>query len=125
MNKKTQIEILQDVLQELHAIKKGLPNGELAIIQKKLEDLDEGQTELRESIKTIRKRLFNPDDGIVVETNKNIEFRDGILDGKIELYDLKVQEFNNMLEWKKNIQRALWIIYSAILGVIIKLLFFQ
>lgn len=125
MAKKTQSEILNDVLNELYTIKKGLPNGELVVIQKKLEDLTKGQTELRESIRTIQKRLFNPDDGIVVETNKNKEFRENVLEDKVELYDDKVVEFNNLLEWKKNITRGLWVIYSALIGIVIKMLFFD
>ena len=39
MIKKTQSQILNEVLFELQEIKKGLPNGEITLIQKSLEDL--------------------------------------------------------------------------------------
>ena len=74
MVKKTQTEILNEVLIELQEIKRGLPNGEIVLIQKSLEDLEEGQKSLRSEIRTVQKRLFNPDSGIIVEVNKNTEF---------------------------------------------------
>ena len=43
MAKQTQTQILNEVLTELQEIKKGLPNGELALMQKSLEDLEKGQ----------------------------------------------------------------------------------
>ena len=56
MVKKTQSEILNDVLVELQEIKKGLPNGEIVLIQKSLEDLENGQKTLKNDIRTIQKR---------------------------------------------------------------------
>ena len=74
MARQTQTEILNEVLTELQEIKKGLPNGELALMQKSLEDLEEGQKSLKSEIRTIQKRLFNPDSGLIVEVKKNTEF---------------------------------------------------
>ena len=74
MAKQTQTEILNEVLIELQEIKRGLPNGEIALMQKSLEDLEEGQKALKSEIRTVQKRLFNPDSGVIVEVNKNTEF---------------------------------------------------
>ena len=117
MPRKTQTEILTEVLIELHDIKKALPNGELKLIKKSLTDLEEGQRGLKSEIRTIQKRLFNPDNGLIVEVNKNTEFLE---DNKQDLKDL-----DNLISWKSNVTKALWVVYSAILGVIIKLLFWD
>jgi len=117
MAKQTQSEILTEVLLELQEIKRGLPNGELALMQKSLEDLEEGQKSLKREIRTIQKRLFNPDDGLIVEVNKNTEFLE---DNKQDLKDL-----DNLISWKGNVTKALWVIYSAIIGVITHLLFWK
>mgnify|MGYP001581315632 FL=1 len=117
MVKKTQAEILNDVLSELQEIKKGLPNGEIVLIQKSLEDLEEGQKSLRSEIRTIQKRLFNPDNGLIVEVNKNTEF-------KVE-NQKNIKDVEGLMSWKSNVTKALWVIYSAIIGVIIKLLFWN
>tara|TARA_R110001583_G_scaffold32478_1_gene110754 strand:- start:609 stop:959 length:351 start_codon:yes stop_codon:yes gene_type:complete len=115
--RQTQSEILTEVLIELQEIKRALPNGEMVLIKKSLKDLEEGQKGLKSEIRTIQKRLFNPDDGLIVEVNKNTEF-------KIEnLQNLK--DVNNLISWKSNVTKALWVVYSAIIGVIIKLLFWN
>jgi len=117
MVRQTQSEILNDVLIELQAIKKGLPNGEIALIQKSLEDLEEGQKSLKSEIRTIQKRLFNPDTGLIVEVHKNTEFKDE--------NQQKLKDVDSLISWKSTVTKALWVIYSAIIGVIIKLLFWN
>ena len=54
MVRKTQSQILNEVLDELQEIKKGLPNGEIVLIQKSLEDLEEGQKSLKREITSIK-----------------------------------------------------------------------
>ena len=117
MAKQTQSEILNEVLIELQEIKRGLPNGEMVLIKKSLKDLEEGQKGLKSEIRTVQKRLFNPDDGIIVEVNKNTEFK---LENQENLKDI-----DNLVSWKSNVTKALWVVYSAIIGVIIKLLFWD
>lgn len=117
MIKKTQSQILNEVLFELQEIKKGLPNGEITLIQKSLEDLEDGQKSLKSEIRTIQKRLFNPDNGLIVEVNKNTDFK---INNQKNLKDVV-----SLLSWKSNVTKALWVIYSAIIGVIIKLLFWN
>ena len=117
MVKKTQSQILNDVLFELQEIKRGLPNGEIVLIHKSLQDLEVGQKTLQSEIRTIQKRLFNPDNGLIVEVNKNTEFK---IENQKNLKDVV-----GLLAWKSNVTKALWVIYSAIIGVIIKLLFWN
>lgn len=117
MARQTQTEILNEVLVELQEIKKGLPNGEIALMQKSLEDLEEGQKSLKREIRTIQKRLFNPDSGIIVEVNKNTDF--------MKETQPKLKEIDSVVSWKGNVTKALWVVYSAIIGVIIKLLFWN
>ena len=124
MPKQTQNDILREVLSELATIKAGLPNGELALIKKQLEDLEKGQKGLSSEIRTIQKRLFNPDDGLIVQTNKNTDFRDSH-DKSMPMYNDIINDFKSVLTWKSNVTKALWVVYSAIIGVIIKLLFWN
>lgn len=117
MSRQTQSEILTEVLIELQEIKRGLPNGEMVLIKKSLKDLEEGQKGLKSEIRTIQKRLFNPDDGLIVEVNKNTEFK--------QENQENLKDVNNLISWKGNVTKALWVVYSAIIGVIIKLLFWN
>ena len=117
MARQTQTEILNEVLTEPQEIKKGLPNGEIALMQKSLEDLEEGQKSLKSEIRTIQKRLFNPDTGLIVEVNKNTEF--------MKETTPQLKEVDTVISWKGNVTKALWVVYSAMIGFVIKLLFWD
>ena len=84
----------------LDCIEKRLPNGELL--------------EMHENIKEIKEILLDPEDGIVVRVNKNTYWR----------HQIDSDEFKALLRWKQNINNAMWISYSALIGIIIKLIFF-
>jgi len=54
---------------------------------------------------------------LIVEVNKNTEF-------KVE-NQKNIKDVEGLMSWKSNVTKALWVIYSAIIGVIIKLLFWN
>ena len=90
----------KEICERLQCIEQRLPNGELL--------------EMHENIKEIKAILLDPEDGIIVRVNKNTYWRRG----------LDADEFKALIRWKQNINHAMWISYSALLGIIIKLIFF-
>ena len=90
----------KDLLDRLHCIESRLPNGELQ--------------EIHETVKEIKEILLDPEDGIIVRVNKNTYWRK----------ELDADEFKALLRWKQAVTHALWISYSALLGIIVKLIFF-
>ena len=70
--------------------------------------------EIHETVKEIKQILLDPEDGLIVRVNKNTFWRK----------ELDADEFKVMLRWKQAVTHALWISYSALLGIIIKLVFF-
>jgi len=120
----TQKQLIEQLIREIEVIKTKMPNGELKVIEKSLQDLEKGQASIREDVKVIQKRLFNPDNGLVVQTNKNTDFRNSH-DKSMPMYNNIIDDFKSVLTWKKGVQRGLWMIYSAVIGIIIKLLFWS
>jgi len=120
----TQKQLIEHLIKEIELIKTKMPNGELKIIQKSLQDLEKGQISIKDDVRVIQKRLFNPDNGLIVQTNKNTEFRDSH-DKSMPMYNNIIDDFKSVLTWKKGVQRGLWMIYSAVIGIIIKLLFWS
>ena len=64
----TQKELLEDLLSEIKHIKTHMPNGELKQMMKDMQNMKEDITELKYT-------LLNPDNGVIVNTNKNTEYR--------------------------------------------------
>ena len=90
----------KDILQRLESIEGKLPNGELE--------------EMHEMIKEIKEILLDPEDGIIVRVNKNTYWRK----------ELDADEFKALLRWKQSVTHAMWLVYSAVLGILVKLIFF-
>jgi len=89
-----------DILQRLECIEGRLPNGELK--------------EIHDNVKEIKDILLDPEDGLIVRVNKNTYWR----------RQLDADEFKLLLRWKQSVTHAMWMIYSAVIGIIVKIIFF-
>jgi hypothetical protein len=88
------------IMERLECIENRLPNGELQ--------------EIHENVKEIKEILLDPEDGIIVRVNKNTYWRK----------ELDADEFKALLRWKQSVTHALWMVYSAVIGILVKLIFF-
>ena len=71
--------------------------------------------EIHQVVKEIKEILLDPEDGLIVRVNKNTYWRKQI----------NVQEIEELKSFKKNVTHALWAIYTIVLGVIAKLIFWK
>ena len=113
---------IEEILKALDVIKTKLPNGELEVIKKSIQSLSEDQKSIKEDLEYFKKRLFNPDDGVIVRINKNT---DAILRNEefIEEIPQIKNRVENMEKWQSGVNKALWIIFTSIAGIIIAMLF--
>ena len=70
--------------------------------------------EIHQTVNEIKEILLDPEDGIIVRVNKNTYWRK----------ELDADEFKALLRWKQSVTHAMWMIYSAVIGIIVKLIFF-
>ena len=90
----------REICERLECIEAKLPNGELK--------------EIHENVKEIKAILLDPEDGLIVRVNKNTYWR----------REIDADEFKALLRWKQSVTHAMWISYTALIGIIIKLIFF-
>ena len=86
--------------ERLECIENKMPNGELK--------------EMHENVKEIKAILLDPEDGIIVRVNKNTYWR----------RELDADEFKAMIRWKQAMTHAMWLAYSALVGILVKIIFF-
>lgn len=110
----TQKEVLDAVLAELKHIKQHMPNGELKSMQKDM-------CALKEDVSDLKYTLLNPDNGVIVNTNKNTEFRQ-TLQANQKDFDQQMLKIKEIENWKSGVTRALWIIFGVMAGIIIRML---
>ena len=90
----------KEICERLECIEQRLPNGEFLI--------------MHENIKEIKQILLDPEDGLIVRVNKNTYWR----------REIDSDEFKAMVRWKQAMTHAMWISYSALVGILIKIIFF-
>ena len=110
----TQKEILENVLNELLSIKKDMPNGEFKALVEDVKDMKEDLTELKFT-------LLNPEDGVIVKTNQNTNFRQK-LEANEKDFQASMAEIDDIKRWKDGVTKALWIIFAALAGIVIRML---
>ena len=114
----------KEILEEIEFLKKKLPNGEFALLKKSVEDLNSGQESLRSSISNLKQQLLDPDNGVVVRVNRNSDFRkESEQRGPLcqQSFENMEDSVNSILDWKNNVSKALWILFTAVVGLVIKL----
>ena len=76
---------------------------------------------LKEDMSDLKYTLLNPEDGVIVKTNVNSAFRKKMEAGDKD-FSAKMAEVEDLKKWKDSVQKALWIIFTVLAGVVIKLL---
>ena len=111
----------KEILEQIEELRGKLPNGELTLLKKSVEDLQVDHRELRDTIRELKKQLLDPDRGVVVRVNKNSEFRREREESSEKLSTL-FEQVNSLITWKNGINKILWIVFTAIIGLVIKVL---
>ena len=70
--------------------------------------------EIHQVVNEIKEILLDPEDGLIVRVNKNTYWR----------REIDADEFKALLRWKQTVTHAMWIAYTALTGIIVKLVFF-
>lgn len=110
----TQKEVLESVLSEIKHIKTHMPNGELKAMQRDM-------CALKEDVSDLKYTLLNPDNGVIVNTNKNTEFRQTMQANEKD-FQSQMIELEDLKRWKQGVNKALWIIFGSLVAIVVRIL---
>lgn len=110
----TQKEVLDALLSEIKHIKTHMPNGELKQMARDFEAMKEDLSDLKYT-------LLNPENGVIVNTNRNTEYRQELQNNEVDFRN-KLMEIEDIKRWKEGVTRALWIIFGILATVVIRML---
>ena len=119
----TQDSKLERILEELSSMKSKMPNGELKVIQSSIEELKHSQADIKSDVSEMKRRLLDPETGIVVRLNQNTQY----IEDKKELedyYEEIIDEHKELLSFKNTMTKAMWIVFTALVGILTKMMFF-
>jgi hypothetical protein len=118
----TQTLLMKQILDELSRLKSNMPNGELKHLQDGIEGLRLDQKSLKDDISDIKKKLLDPDDGVIVKVNENTKFRIQEED-RYEDYLQFNSDIKELKNWQSGVNKALWILFAAIIAIALKVIF--
>ena len=91
----------KDILERLNCIEQNISS----------EQLDE----ISQTVKEIKEILLDPEDGLIVRVNKNTYWR----------RQIDTRDIQELKSFKQNVSTALWGIYTLVLGLISKVVFWD
>ena len=120
---KESTKMMERILEELVSMRSKLPNGELKVLQTSIDDLKHSQDSIKSDVSELKKKLLDPDSGVVVRLNQNTQY---IQDKKEmeDYYDEIIDQHRDLLSWKNSMTKAMWIVFTAIVGILTKMMFF-
>ena len=91
----------REIIKKLECVETKLMNGELE--------------EIHQTVKEIKEILLDPEDGLIVRVNKNTYWR----------RQIDTRDIQELKSFKQNVIRALWGVYTLVLGIVAKLIFWK
>lgn len=108
---KTQREVISQMADDIKELKKTQPNGELKRIEKCVRGL-------AAKVDDMHNKIMDPENGLIVQTNKNTEFRTTCEPERRALID----KFEGVLRWKRVIEWGLGVVFVGAVGAFIKVM---
>jgi cell division protein FtsB len=114
---KTNEQILKDLIQAFSSLKQKMEDPNYAALDSQMRNMLENQKDMKADVKDLKKRLLNPFDGVIVNTNKNTDFRieyERLQEERDELESNVLQ----LIKWKGTYLKVFWALFTAALGII-------
>jgi len=121
-NNINQTFLMKQILDELAKLKSNMPNGELKHLQDSIEDLRKDQKVLKDDISDIKRKLLDPETGVIVRVNENTKFRLQEEDRYEDYLEFNA-DLRSLKKWQGGINKAMWIIFTAIAAIALKVIF--
>jgi hypothetical protein len=114
--------MMKQIIDDLQTIKSSLPNGEIKVLQTNIDEMRDSQKAMKEDLSDIKKKLLDPNDGVIVKVNENTRFRiqeenryNDYMKMNVDVQDLK--------KWQSGIIKAMWIVFGALIAIAVKVIF--
>ena len=110
-------EILKELMQAFSSLKQKMEDPTYIALDNSIKTMMDNQRDMKEDITDLKKKLLNPFDGVIVNTNKNTEFREAYEKLESER-DKLADDVDHLMKWKANYIKVFWAIFTAGLGVL-------
>ena len=116
-NDKSNSELVRELLEAFTSLKAKMEDPNYVQLEASIKQVIENQSDMKEDVSELKKRLLNPYDGAIVEISKNTDFRKE-QERNQSAYDKLVDEHKALIQWKSTYTKIFLTIFTAAIGVI-------
>ena len=116
-NDKSNSELVRELLEAFKSLKAKMEDPNYVQLEASIKQVIENQSDMKEDVSELKKRLLNPYDGAIVEISKNTDFRKE-QERNQSAYDKLVDEHKALIQWKSTYTKIFWTIFTAAIGVV-------
>jgi len=85
-----------------------------------LSSMIDSMKEMKKDISELKYTLLNPENGVIVKTNKNMDIASDQEERIQDLEDAYIR-IDELINFKNTVTKALWILFTALVGIVVKL----
>ena len=113
---KSNDDLLKELMLAFSSLKRKMEDPNYIALDNSIKTMMENQRDMKDDVKDLKRKLLNPIDGVIVNTNKNTEFR---LDW-VKLQDERdelAEDDNHLKRWKSMYIKIFWTLFTGAVGV--------
>lgn len=109
-------QLLKELILSFASLKRKMEDPNYIALDNSIKTMMENQRDMKADVKDLKKKLLNPVDGVIVNTNKNTEFRLDYVELKEER-DALEDSVGALLRWKGMYIKIFWALFTGAIGV--------
>ena len=113
---KSNEELLKELMLDFSSLKQKMEDPNYIALDNSIKTMMENQRDMKEDVKDLKRKLLNPIDGVIVNTNKNTEFRLDYIKLQNERDELE-EDVNHLKRWKQMYIKIFWTLFTGAIGV--------
>lgn len=113
---KSNEDLLKELMTAFSSLKQKMEDPNYIALDNSIKTMMENQRDMKEDVKDLKRKLLNPIDGVIVNTNKNTEFRLDYIKLQDER-DVLVEDVNHLKRWKSMYVKIFWTLFTGAVGV--------
>tara|TARA_B110000259_G_scaffold188055_1_gene244691 strand:+ start:3091 stop:3483 length:393 start_codon:yes stop_codon:yes gene_type:complete len=113
---KSNDDLLKELMLAFSSLKRKMEDPNYIALDNSIKTMMENQRDMKDDVKDLKRKLLNPIDGVIVNTNKNTEFRldwAKLQDERDEL----AEDVNHLKRWKSMYIKIFWTLFTGAVGV--------
>ena len=116
-NDKSNSELVKELLEAFTSLKAKMEDPNYVQLEASIKQVIDNQSDMKEDVSELKKRLLNPYDGAIVEISKNTQWRKQQERDERD-YERLVDQHKDLVKWKSTFTKVFWTLFTTTVGVI-------